>query len=132
MTSWLCGDVHYSELQVDGAGRGVRGDGYAAQGSPQRPRQRLQEAPRADPHPVCWSVTSIESSVSDPYSFDPDPAFEAENRFRSRAMMTKNWKKITAKKEKLPILPVRRPPLRMSNKLQRFLNLRCWSMGGET
>jgi hypothetical protein len=44
MTLLLCGDVHCSLFQVDGAGRGVRGDGYAAQGSPQRPRQRLQEA----------------------------------------------------------------------------------------
>jgi hypothetical protein len=78
-TDMLCGDVRCSLLQVDGAGCGVRGDGYAPQGSPQRSRQRLQEAPRADPHPVCWSVPSIESSVSYPYSFDPDPdpAFEA-------------------------------------------------------
>ncbi len=96
MTLLLCGEVHCSLFQVDGAGCGVRGDGYAPQGSPQRPSQRLQEAPRADPHPVCWSVPSIESSVPDPYSFDPDPdpAFEAENRSGSRALMTKNWGKI--------------------------------------
>jgi hypothetical protein len=75
----------------------VRGDGYAPQGSPQRPRQRLPEAPRADPYPVCWSVPSTESSVSDPYSFDPDPdpASEAEKRSVSRALMTKNWRKKT-------------------------------------
>jgi hypothetical protein len=35
------------------------------------------------------------SSVSDLYSFDPDPAFEAEYRSGSSgALMTKNWKKI--------------------------------------
>jgi hypothetical protein len=40
-------------------------------------------------------------SVSDPYSFDPDhnPAFEAENRSRSRALMTKSWGKIYSGKK---------------------------------
>ncbi len=35
---------------------------------------------------------------SDPYSFDPDPdpVFEAGDQSGSRALMTKNWKKITA------------------------------------
>jgi hypothetical protein len=39
--------------------------------------------------------------VSDPYSFfpDPDPAFEAGDQSGSRALMTKNWKKITAEKK---------------------------------
>jgi hypothetical protein len=38
------------------------------------------------------------SSVSDLYSFDPDPAFAAEYRSGSfRALMTKKWKKFTAK-----------------------------------
>ncbi len=99
MTLLPYGDVHCSLFQVDGAGRGVRGDGYAPQGSPQRPRQRLPEAPRADPHPVCWSVPSIESSVSNPYSFDPDPVFEALYRSGSRALMTKIGKKLTAEQK---------------------------------
>ncbi len=51
----------------------------------------------------------ILTSVSDPYSFfpDPDPEVEAGDQIRiririqsgSRALMTKNWKKITAGKK---------------------------------
>jgi hypothetical protein len=38
--------------------------------------------------------------VSDPYSFfpDPDPAFEAGDQSGSRALMTKNWKKLQLKR----------------------------------
>ncbi len=43
-------------------------------------------------------------SVSDPYSFfpDPDPEVEAGDQYGSgsRALMTKNWEKITAEKKK--------------------------------
>ncbi len=54
-----------------------------------------------------FSKSSCESSilktgVADPHPFrpdpDPDPAFQAEYRSGSRALMTKNCKKITAEK----------------------------------
>jgi hypothetical protein len=43
----------------------------------------------------------IRSRVSDPYSFDPDPdqAFEAGDQSGSRALMTKNKKKLQLKKK---------------------------------
>jgi hypothetical protein len=47
--------------------------------------------------------SSIITRVVDPYSFfpdpDPDPEVEAGDQYGSgsRALMTKNWKKITAK-----------------------------------
>ncbi len=49
---------------------------------------------------VCVCDTT---SVVDPYSFftdlDPDPEFAVGDQYGSRALMTKNWKKITAKKK---------------------------------
>ncbi len=46
------------------------------------------------------SASRLGHTVSDPYSFDqdPDPALEAGDHSGSRALMTKNWKKLTAEK----------------------------------
>jgi hypothetical protein len=35
-------------------------------------------------------ILAVKTSVSDPYSFDMDPAFKAKYRSGSRALMTKN------------------------------------------
>ncbi len=45
--------------------------------------------------------TVVNARVADPHSFYPDPAssFYAEYQCGSRALMTKNWKKITAEKK---------------------------------
>jgi hypothetical protein len=57
--------------------------------------------------PLIFLVTPV-TRVADPHSFHPDPAFYADTdpdpiRIRiqsgSRALMTKNWKKITANKK---------------------------------
>ncbi len=50
-----------------------------------------------------WCILGFDvgSSVVDPYSFfpDPDPEFDVGDQYGSRALMTKNWKKITAEKK---------------------------------
>jgi hypothetical protein len=48
------------------------------------------------------SIGNVQPSVVDPYSFfpDPDPEFDVGDQYGSRALMTKNLKKITAEKIK--------------------------------
>ena len=47
-----------------------------------------------------FQADKVKSRVVDPYSFfpdpDPDPEFDVGNQYGSRALITKNLKKITA------------------------------------
>ncbi len=65
------------------------------------------------------SMRWVFSRVADPHSFHPDP----DPASGSRALMTKNWKKITAEK-KLIFLPIPRPPQRTSKLQKKPLDLK--------
>jgi hypothetical protein len=52
---------------------------------------------------MCFSLIpfrTLKTRVADPHSFHPDPAFQAEYRSGSRALMTKKFKQMTSEKKK--------------------------------